>query len=170
MAKTAFLPPRLIGLENSDRLASANNRFYRIYMAQAINVYMRPSITNASLSMFTAIAPDDSHILVKQDEVSKILLQVLLGVFILFVVAAYAMTRVRNVLPHNPCTIAGTMNLLAGSQTSRGGVLPEGAEWISEKDLRRNGGLDGWKVSLGWWGYEEGRRCGVDVGRAEMAG
>lgn len=55
---------------------------------------------------------------VKQNEVSKILLQVLLGVLILFVVAAYPTTRVRNVLPHNPCTIAGTMNLLAGSQTS----------------------------------------------------
>jgi len=69
----------------------------------------------ASLSMFTAIALDDSHMRVKQNEISKILLQVLLGVFIPFVVAAYATTRVRNVLPRNPCTIAGTMNLLAGS-------------------------------------------------------
>ncbi len=49
-------------------------------------------------------------------------------------------------------------------------MLLEGAEWISEKDLMRGAGLGGWKMSLGWWGYEEGRRCGVDVGRAEIAG
>lgn len=49
-------------------------------------------------------------------------------------------------------------------------MLLEGAEWISEKYLRRNGGLDGWKMSLSWWGDGESRRFGTDIRRTEIAG
>ena len=56
---------------------------------------------------------------------------------------AYLLTDMRRTLPHNPHTIAGSMSLLAGSEMALRAVVPEGAEWMSDEELKKAGVFKG---------------------------
>lgn len=94
---------------------------YRVYMAQVISLMARQPISNAN-SPFTRqssnLQPLRTTALTSrlvQDQTSKIILQVLLALSAVLILIGYVITKMRNVLPCNPCSIAGTMSLLAGS-------------------------------------------------------
>ena len=117
----------LVGLDNHKNFYQAINRMYRKYMALAINGNMRkPCPTSgcpsdllakrqASFSDLQATVSISAPRLV-QSRTSKLVLQILLGVMLFCGSLAYILTPMRNVLPCNPCTIAGKMALLAGSK------------------------------------------------------
>ena len=117
----------LVGLDNHKNFYQAINRMYRKYMALAINGNMRkPCPTSgcpsdllakrqASFSDLQATISISAPRLV-QSRTSKLVLQILLGVMLFCGSLAYILTPMRNVLPCNPCTIAGKMALLAGSK------------------------------------------------------
>lgn len=92
---------------------------YRMYMAQVINAMLRESIDDAKLrtrqqtniNMRTTI----SQSRLVQDNVSKTVLHALLALTAICILIGYFFTKMRNILPCNPCSIAGTMSLLAGS-------------------------------------------------------
>lgn len=207
----------LVGAAHQANLYQAVNRLYRRYMALAINANMRQACAasgcpsdllskrQASPSQLQATVSLSTPRLV-QSSTSKLLLQILLGVMLVCGTLAYVVTPMRRVLPCNPCTIAGTMALLAGSKLCWGSEervceccgkprsrdadsmiravgevdhheeraehIPPGAEWMSERDLRAV--FARMRYSLGWWerGYGggqrgEGKRYGIDVGRAD---
>jgi hypothetical protein len=116
-------PASLAGPSNQDVLQNAINRFYQIYMAQAISANMRGPLNSlpsrlmrrqqAPLTTTSQTTIDTPRLV--QDKDSKILLQVLLGIMAALTLAAYLVTKFRRVLPCNPCSVAGTMSLLAGS-------------------------------------------------------
>ncbi|KIY03779.1 uncharacterized protein Z520_00470 [Fonsecaea multimorphosa CBS 102226] len=118
-------PASLAGPNNQDVLVDAITRFYRIYMAQAISANMR-SVSNSvntstrlvrrqtSSSTITSPTTIDTPRLV-QDKDSKLILQILLGLMTALAASAWLTTKFRHVLPCNPCSVAGTMSLLAGS-------------------------------------------------------
>jgi hypothetical protein len=118
-------PASLAGPDNQDVLVDAITRFYQIYMAQAISANMRGPVKSLSDSsrllrrqssslVTTSPTTIDTPRLV-QDTDSKLILQVLLGIMAALSASAYLLTKFHRVLPCNPCSIAGTMSLLAGS-------------------------------------------------------
>ncbi|KIV87543.1 hypothetical protein PV11_03082 [Exophiala sideris] len=114
----------LVGADNQNALIDAINQFYRIYMAQAITTNMRaPQANNSTSSRLSrrqtgttssSVTTVTTSRLV-QDNNTKMMLQIILGVMTILAAAAWLTTKMRHVLPCNPCTLAGTMSLLAGS-------------------------------------------------------
>jgi hypothetical protein len=47
--------------------------------------------------------------------------------------------------------------------------MPDGVQWMSDKELEKNRVWEGWLFSIGWWEPKRGeaKRYGIDVGRAE---
>ncbi|KIW97988.1 uncharacterized protein Z519_01572 [Cladophialophora bantiana CBS 173.52] len=117
-------PATLAGPDNQDVLIDAINRFYRIYMAQAISANMRGPLNSLSTSSrllrrqtsstITSLTTVDTPRLV-QDKDSKLILQILLGIMTALAASAWLTTKFQRVLPCNPCSMAGKMSLLAGS-------------------------------------------------------
>jgi hypothetical protein len=167
-------PSQLLGPANAGTLLNCITRLYRKYMAQVINSDMRTPplypnpVYNATIALPTAR--------LKMNNGSKVTLQILLAIMFVCGTLAYLLTDMRHTLPHNPHTLAGSMTLLAGSEMCSRSVVPEGTEWISDKELKRAGVFEGYLFSLGWWENGHGvgvlkkrRRFGIDIGRAEKA-
>jgi Protein of unknown function (DUF3433) len=164
----------LVGVQNRAKLFNATQHMYRKYMALLIHTSMRQAIpSNASSSppTYSGHLLDPSARRLIQNSAPKLALQIMLAVMLLLAAAAYVFTPMRNVLPHNPCTIAGVMTLLTGSELCTRDVIPIGTEFADNTQLRRT--FDGYIFSLGWFpAGDNGRtgRFGVDVGKAERSG
>jgi hypothetical protein len=172
VGRNPVAPEDLVGPENQNKLLTAIQGFYRRYMAQAISANMRVKDTTPTPQTFTGTFMDPGNGRLKQNNAAKITLQVLLGIMFIFGALAYGLTNIRNSLPHDPCSIAGVASLLAGSEMcseSIGSLIPDGAEWMSDKELKQHNVWQGWLFSLGWWDWRWGekRRYGIDIGRAE---
>ncbi|KAK0654619.1 hypothetical protein DIS24_g5134 [Lasiodiplodia hormozganensis] len=184
----------LLGEENQGALIKAGSRLYSEYMAQAISNNMRNSSssnntvggaskeydgdfdgTSTSPPTFqgTFTHAPGSRWRLRQNRGPAITLEVLL-----FLLAAIALLLAfvgwdrADVLPHNPCSIAGTASLLAGSEVCSRKYVPEGAEWWSDKQRRDAGLWERCRLRMGWHGDDgdypagqngEGRRFGVHV-------
>jgi hypothetical protein len=143
-------------------------------MAQVINSGMRTPPLYPSPAYNATIALPTARL--NMNNGSKVTLQILLAIMLVCGTLAYLLTDIRHTLPHNPHTLAGSMTLLAGSEMCSRSVVPEGTEWVSDKELKRVGVFDGYLFSLGWWENGHGggalkkrRRFGIDIGRAEKA-
>lgn len=160
----------LAGSENVDRLMNAANKLYATYMVQAINSNFRlpgreaanppKRSTQASQSLAvyngTLLQPDRQR--VQQSKAVKCALQGMLAFMAACAILVYILGNTKEVLPHCPCSIAGTMSLLAGSEMVSRAVIPAGSEW--QTNAERDRGLwGGRKFRLGWWGD----RYGIDV-------
>jgi hypothetical protein len=185
-------PASLTGPNNVDNLIAATQHFYRQYMAQVLNFQLRQPLSSPSQSSndnvptpstFVGIIIDPSPLRLKQDSSSKLALQILLGLILLFGILAHIFQSpffrggMRNLLYHNPSSIAGTMSLVAGSDMVE--RLRDGGRGENRVFGQREGG---WMFSLGWWGQDEigtawstgleggprkRRRFGIDIGRAD---
>ncbi len=164
-------PASLIGSSNTNRLINATNHIYRRYMAQAISSNMRQNLGSADRFTLDAIIINLNKTRVVQDEISKIVLQVLLAIMFVCGAAAYLLSDTKGVLPHSPTSIAGVASLLAGSELVDRILVPKGSEWMGDNELKRKGVFQGDLFGLGWWeGAEEGkggRRFGIGIGKAE---
>lgn len=99
-------------------------RIYRLYMAQVLSSNMRAPTpeTNLTGNQSLAVYYGTTTVFVPrliQNRASKTILQVLIAILIALLAFAWANTKMRNILPHNPSTIAGVMSLLAGSELCR---------------------------------------------------
>jgi hypothetical protein len=143
-------------------------------MAQAISLNMRRPFGGASSSptyLDATCADTSTQFRLKQNFLPKVILQCMLGQMFLCGAAAYWLTNMRRVLPHNPCSIAGVATLLAGSRMCTRERVPKGSEWLSAKQSMEARLWEGDVFSLGWWvDGDRGRRFGVDVERAEATG
>ena len=158
-------------------VTTAMEQLYGIVPAQSINVAYRfpfNSSTNTSAvnpadrANLTDTLLNPNPIRLRQNVVSTRILERILATMFLCVATAFVLMDTRRVLPKNPCSIAAVASLLAGSMLGRGDI-PNGAEWGDDEKLRRRGVFEGYTFSMGWWGDKdgEGRRFGIDVGRAE---
>ncbi|KAK5453002.1 hypothetical protein LTS15_007151 [Exophiala xenobiotica] len=164
-----------------DDVKACIQAFYRRYMAQAISANMRVPTPAAAAELISGVVTTPDGVLrVHQNTASKLALQILLGVMAVCVVLVVWLAPLREVVPHNPCTIAGVMALWAGSRfcstpadgdssvTSDKPDLPDGAVFMSDKTLLRSGALDGWAFKLGWWDMDDGsKRYGIDLMRKQ---
>ena len=153
---------------NMSTLAAAANRLYARYIVQAISANMRTTVpqTGETLPVYTATITQPSQRL-QQNRSPKIALQVMLAFMALCAVGAYAIADMKRVLPHNPCSIAGTASLLADSEMCwTNSIIPEGSEWKSNKQLRQEGVFGGLRFRMGWWTQGKAvqeKRFGIDV-------
>ncbi len=162
----------------------AANGLYGQYIAQAISANMRTNLppnstntiynVNQKPSNYTATLHQTTRRL-HQSPGPKIALQAMLAFLAVSAMATYVMMDTKRVVPHNPCSIAGMMSLLAESEMCRTReVIPEGVEWKGEREWIREGVFGGLIFRMGWWRAnadmlgEEGKNrriFGIDVFR-----
>lgn len=153
---------------NMSILNAAASKLYGQYIAQAISANMRTAILEpGQTSPAYNVTLSYLKQRLQQKRSPKIALQVMLAFMVVCAIGAYAISDRKQVLPHNPCSIAGAMSLLAESEMCETRkVIPEGSEWKSNKKLRREGVFSGWSFRMGWWneaGGEMERRFGIDI-------
>ncbi|KAG6366752.1 hypothetical protein INS49_000932 [Diaporthe citri] len=161
-------PEELLGPDNHGRLLDAIQGLYRRYMAQVANTKMRvPVAANTAPETYTATWINTNRGVLRQDWRSKLALQILLAVMFVCGVASYLLIDTEEVLPHDPCSIAGLAALLAGSSICK-----------EEEPLVNSKGSEGGRIhgsswdsqlfGLGWWRLPEGgERFGIDIGSAQ---
>ncbi|PON25247.1 hypothetical protein TGAM01_v205933 [Trichoderma gamsii] len=146
---------KLAGAENVENLRNATQRFYGTYMAQAISLNMRDNSTTKDLPIYDGLVTTSGNQRLQQSRGSKIALQVVLAVMMACAIATRLLLPVKDVLPHNPCSIAGTATLMAGGEM----ISRIGAERMDMDNLLHNG-----LYSLKWWRDEKGvERYGIDL-------
>ncbi|KAJ9647491.1 hypothetical protein H2204_000120 [Knufia peltigerae] len=112
----------MLGPQNQERLLSAVQHIYRKYMAQAIHLNMREDVTtpSAQAQTYTASVVDGGRMCLFQNRSPKIVLQAVLGTILLCILAGWVLIPTRQVLPHDPLSIAGTWSLLANGPFGQG--------------------------------------------------
>ncbi|WYZ39792.1 hypothetical protein EsH8_IV_000133 [Colletotrichum jinshuiense] len=156
----------LAGGKNTQNLMEASNQLYKTYMAQAISNNMRNTTTSTGstrLPTYQGTLVSQSQQRLHQNAGPKIALQAMLGVMVLCIIVSRLLIDIHELLPHDPCSIAGTATLLADSHMATRKVVPEGAEWRNDAELRRAGVFEAWKFGIGWWVGAHGARFGIDI-------
>lgn len=156
-------PNLLLGPANSDNLITAVEHLYRIIMAQCFHSTqgIRLPVTSSSSSPQPdtgVIIDPNGHRLYQSSTATYVLVALLVTMFVCALVALLTF-KPKGLLSKEPTSIAVRAGLLAGSDLVK--ILPEGAEWCSDSELRRAGILDGLGFRLRWWGVEA--RYGIDV-------
>lgn len=166
---TGFREDEMIGANNHDRLLEAIQSVYSRYMAQVASLKMRVPAASSAPETYTASWENSNRGVLRQSPGSKLALQVLLGVMFACGVAAYLLVETSEVLPHDPCSIAGQASLLAGSSLcSEESVAVERPGSGSDQDAFWGSQV----FSLGWWPspVSQGGRFGIDIGEALWMG
>lgn len=167
---SGFYAEEMVGAGNQDRLLDGIRSVYRRYMAQVASLKMRvPAASSAPPETYTASWENPNRGVLRQSRESKLALQILLGLMFACGVTAYLLLEASEVLPHDPCSIAGLASLLAGSSVcSEDSVAARRAGSDSDQD-----GFWGSQLfSLGWWPSPvcQGGRFGIDFGEARWMG
>jgi hypothetical protein len=114
--KHAIPPSELTGTANIPRLQSAVSNMYGRYMAQVMSRKFRvPFNSNTTPQRVHATITERVPRLV-QHSAPKIALQVLLGVMMICGIVGWMVLPKARILPHDPCSVAGTACLLAGDE------------------------------------------------------
>ncbi|PWY77270.1 hypothetical protein BO94DRAFT_498710 [Aspergillus sclerotioniger CBS 115572] len=153
----------LTDMSHYDTVVNATQHLYRVLMAQSLNGNSRiPSTTNSTRYTGTIVNPNRVRLV--QSAISTRIIEGCLLAMVISTVIAYYFMHTKEVIPVNPCSIAGAATLLAGSDMVKSDVLPPGSEWCSDKELLRRGYFNGLVFGLGWW---DGPRFGIDIGKPE---
>ncbi|RTE76791.1 hypothetical protein BHE90_008743 [Fusarium euwallaceae] len=161
-----------LGEEGKEKVAEGASSLYEVYMAQAISLNMRSNSTDsAQLPSYNGTLTTSGHRRLKQNKPTKIALQAMLATMVVCAIATTQLMEVRGVLPHNPCSIAGTATLLAGGEMTTPEFVPPGSEWRNDGELAKSGVFSRSFYTLKWWNTTDShttgkQRYGVDVDRA----
>ncbi|KAF2152720.1 hypothetical protein K461DRAFT_313355 [Myriangium duriaei CBS 260.36] len=136
---------------NSDKFIASGTRIYSRYMAQLFSNNMRNS-TTVPQNRYSAQLTDVNVLRLKQNRGPAIALEVMLAMIAVVLLIVLLLRDMRNVVPRNPCSIAGIASLLAGSRLASREVMPEGSEVLSAKQLERAGVFSGLRFRSGWQG------------------
>ncbi|KAJ6439890.1 cutinase transcription factor 1 alpha [Purpureocillium lavendulum] len=169
-AKNGQAIENLIGPNHVRNLTEAANRLYGVYMAQAISLNMRQDLTDGQppLPAYSGLLTLSERQRLYQNMGPKIALQAMLGTMVVCAIISRSLMRFRQVLPHDPCSIAGKAVLLTGADMATRKFIPPGEEWKQGSELRRTGVFGNKVYSLRWWRGDEkvvrGKsRYGIDV-------
>ncbi|GFN19432.1 hypothetical protein AtubIFM55763_005820 [Aspergillus tubingensis] len=143
---------------------NATEHLYRTLMAQSMNGNARiPSSDNRTTFPGTIVDPNRTRL--TQSAISTRILEAFLAAMVVSTLVASYFMQTKEVLPFNPCSIAGAGALIAGSDVLKSDALPAGSEWCNDRDMLRRGYFSGLVFGLGWWAGDD-PRFGIDVGRA----
>ncbi|KAK8132137.1 hypothetical protein PG999_000310 [Apiospora kogelbergensis] len=171
-------PGGLAGRENADRLVEATGKMYGRYMAQAMHRVMRKDEPPPPSQRTLPATITQSRTRLRQNAGPKAALQVLLGLMSACVVGTWLAMPNTKFLPHEPGSIAGVATLIAGGgmwdddgdssndQDDATTVLPDGAEWMDDEELKK--AWDGEGISFGFGARADGS-VGVNTIRRRKA-
>ncbi|KAG9774125.1 hypothetical protein KCU88_g5579, partial [Aureobasidium melanogenum] len=154
------LPEKMLtDRSNQDTMVRGINAFYRRYMAQAISANMRVPVNSTDAGSQASSASDYEGTVLNasqtarlvQHRTAKLILQILLGLMLILGAVGWGMTRLRDLVPFNPCTIFGMAALLAGSKMCAATIITDAAP--SDKSQTRvvSETLSCRRYQLGWW-------------------
>ena len=159
-------------MKNSTRLAEAMNSFAGIFFAQQISANSRQPVaellenqSGVPRDPLPGTYTDPARSRLVQSELSTRLLQAILGALLLCVGVVYLTVDMRKVIPKAPGTIAAVLSLMADSRflDEKEGLIPPGAELMSDAEWEREGIWKGKLFRMGWWDEGEGRVFKIDV-------
>ncbi|KAH6893362.1 hypothetical protein B0T10DRAFT_271548 [Thelonectria olida] len=164
-SKDGELLENLVGEKNVANLTTMSDRLYRGYMAQAISFNMRENTTK--LPSYTGTVTQPGFQRLQQNRGPKIALQVMLAIMVATAIGMSLLLQIREVLPHDPCSIAGTATMLAGAEMATSQFIPLGSEWQDHRGLKNMGIFESFAYTLTWWveyggDYSANQRYGVD--------
>jgi hypothetical protein len=161
-------------LTNPKRLIERVDEVYGIVMAQLYNRKARIALTtpDAQAVLNGTIFTKNKYRVVQSLISTRILEAVLAAMFVCCAIA-FSIMRPKGLLPQNPCSIGAAASFLAGSSMLDRSIIPKGSEFLSDRDMEREGLFNGLRFRLGWWGDGKDRRFGIDVvgaGREKYVG
>jgi len=156
----------LYSFDGATTMAERISRIYNNYFTQYYNVALRDYNATNETNQTAGFARDDNWQRLVQDKTITRILQALLAVMWLCTAIALFLFDARDLLPKNPCSIAAQASLLADSQFLD--KIPPGAENATAEELMQMTPFVDHEFSMGWWDDgNDGRRFGIDVGRAD---
>ena len=153
-------------LQRREEVFDAAHHVYRLLMAQIINNLTRTNESSdgtSSPQQVSATIFNTNRLRIKQNNISKIILQSLLTGMLVCFLGSNALMDMRSTLHHNPMTLAGSLSLLACGKLCE--ESKNQAESFEDFESRLKG--------FGWWStrMEDGRsgsekghgRFGIDI-------
>ncbi|KAF2155693.1 hypothetical protein K461DRAFT_274707 [Myriangium duriaei CBS 260.36] len=155
--------------DRQQRLVREITKLYRQYMAQVLNAKLRtPRSSGENKEPFQGTLDNHQQTVVRQDRTSKIILQSLIATILVCSVTAYILIDAHEVLPHNPCSIAGAASLFAGSKMCDSFRQTEAEKTLGSEDLKawaaeKQREWEKATFRMGWWEDGGGKRFGIDI-------
>ena len=151
---------------NAETLIEGIQRVYGLVIAQLLDLRARKAYPTNTTAALAARPTHSATLLIqgqerlKQSAVSTRITQALLATMAICLIATMVFMRgITDVVPGNPYTIAGTWSLLADSKMLEEDMVPLGAEWCDDTQLKERGVFEGRTFTPGWW-EEKGRENG----------
>lgn len=160
--------PPTADLLNATVLATTVEQLYAEIVAQFMNAQFRaPRGSDASVpASVNGTMTDLFRTRLQQNALSTRLLQGILGAMMLCAIVVLFKVNAKELLPKNPCSIAGRASLLVGAEMLSRDVIPEGSELLDETQLKARGVFEGYLFSMDRWEARDGTnpRWGIDIG------
>ncbi|KAF2134561.1 hypothetical protein P153DRAFT_380376 [Dothidotthia symphoricarpi CBS 119687] len=134
--KDGIPAPEIVGEENIPRLISGVSDMYGRYMAQVMSRKMRTLINPNGQNQTSKASLTTQKFRLVQHPEAKVALQALLGVMMLCGILSWATMRRVKILPHDPCSIAGTACFLAGREFWGEDATGSKEHWLEDQVFR----------------------------------
>ncbi|KAI1609302.1 hypothetical protein EDD37DRAFT_653735 [Exophiala viscosa] len=148
-------------LTNHTKLIDTFTHFYRQYMAQEVDEFLRADFRTLSNNATETVAnplqatyTDARNMRVVQSSLSTHLLVGVLAALLICAATIFVTIDMRHVLPKPMGSVAAVASLLAGSRIvdETSGLIPKGSEFWSDNDWEKSGIWQGEMFRMGWWG------------------
>lgn len=144
--------------EGFDKITAQLQHVHRTIVAQSADLIRVPLNSTAPLSPPPTVNATlhNPHIYrLQQSGVSTRILDGLLIAIAICIALSFGLMDTRKILPKNPASIAAGASLFGGDpQMLQRNVLPEGAQWHSDAELKAKKVWEGMFFRLGWWSSE----------------
>lgn len=144
--------------EGFEKIVAQLQHVHRTMTAQSANLIRMPLNTSSPLAppaSVDAMLINPNIYRLQQSAISTRVLDGLLIAIALCIALSFFLMDTRKVLPKNPASIAAGASLIAGdARMLQSKVLPEGAQWYSDAELKAKKVWDGVFFRLGWWDSE----------------
>ena len=150
--KDEFPVAQLADPAHDDEVVSRIRHLNALLRAQEYNVQGRAAVPDSFAQRnLTGFVTDPSRTRLVQNEVSTRIVQCLLGVMAACAIVSSYMMNTKEVLPHNPCSIAGVASLLVDAEMVKDEAIVTSLA-SSEGKLRKNqdNRFDRRMFRLGW--------------------
>lgn len=157
---------------NHSLFARTLEDFYSKVMVQIADAEFRQPVNSLTDNREQTRLTGTMHVVRSRlviNNTSKLILQIMLASMFVLGIISCMFTTLRGILPREPTSIASAMALLAGSELCSRTFMPEGAEFMSKKELEkvftgRN------EISLGWWHTSTDMGLDIDVPESSNSG
>jgi hypothetical protein len=156
--KDGFPLSELANSNFDDTVVARIKHLTGLFRAQEYNAQGRiPATFSMAARKLTGIAIDPHRTRLVQTQASTRIVQCLLGVMAVLAIFSHFAMNTRNLLPKNPCSIAGMASLLVDSEFMRNEALLSGVEKKSDREARKMGTFERQGFGLGWFDVPSGR-------------